>query len=88
MSSEEQYGIWYTNGEMFFGYLEEEHGNGRSSRWEGSLINAIAQCVLENRHDRELIFRPIPLKQDRVFFEKFVKEMQQEARAKQRKRWA
>jgi len=88
MNPNDTYGIWFTDGELSCGWLQAEGGNGRLHRFESRKEHAEEQCRRETENDSAFAFRVLPLKGDEKEFERIVEEARQEARAKQRARWA
>lgn len=83
------WGIWFTNGEHDWGWLSRECGNGRECRSESSKEHAEEQARFENEHrGGRFVFKALPVDMPSEEFKIEIEKLRQEARAKQRARWA
>lgn len=59
------YGIWYDDGRLNFGWLAEEGAHGRPYRYEtDDLEEATRKAQVQTEHDINTIFVPEPLNSD------------------------
>ena len=59
------YGIWYDNGRIDFGWLSEEGSHGRPYRYEtNDLEEAMAKARFQTEHDKNCVFFAEPIDGD------------------------
>lgn len=81
--------VWFCDGELSFGWLQEEHGNGRLSKFEGNEQEAKEKADSEEKHDQGgYCYVAIDLDAPTEEQAKLVDEVRKRARARQRARWA
>lgn len=89
MSDKERFRIWYSDGEICFGWLHWEGSHGRN----GDVATydkegAEAQMELERRDQREYHFVMIPVGASDKEFDRLADECRAAARKAQRARWS
>lgn len=89
MSNEEKFRIWFSDGEMAFGWLHDEGSHGRAGDVaEHDREYAEAQIELEKRHAPEYAFVMIPVGASNKEEDRLIAECREEARKRQRARWS
>ena len=87
MNKERQYGIWFTDGSMSFGWLQEERGNGYMRPIEGSKEYVEGIRSFNATHDPDYEYVLLALDADDKEAERITEEARERMRARQRTRW-
>lgn len=88
MSDEQEFYIWYTDGEHYMGWLHQEGSHGRAGpRAEYTKERAEEQIALEKRAEPWVAFVMIPTDAPKAEVDRLVVECSRAARAAQQKRW-
>jgi len=82
-----EWGVWYTNGEMSFGWLAREGGNGRTHTIEVDTKEEAEEIARLNSCDGdEHVYGAVSF--FRLDSKDAMEALRQKARARQRARWA